>query len=265
MAGIIGLIAFFIILGLSLLVTKIATVALVMTGLSEEAANFQARSAFTGTGFTTSEAEKVVNHPVRRKIIMILMVLRSAGLVTIIISLILSLGISDGGNAVMRVVWLGSGALVLWILAKSKLLNKYLRNLIKRILTRWTDLDARDYASILHLYDEYRVMEVGITEGDWLEGKDLSKCKLNDEGVTVLGIVREDGTYVGAPQANTEIYAGDTLILYGRSKPLQELDKRRSVGGEISHEKAVDDQRNYMEKQDRKESQRKHKSQSSDS
>jgi hypothetical protein len=69
MIGIIGVIAFLTVLALSMLITGLATSALSMTGLSRESARFQARSAFTGTGFTTQEAEKVVNHPVRRRII----------------------------------------------------------------------------------------------------------------------------------------------------------------------------------------------------
>jgi hypothetical protein len=87
MVGIIGIIASLTVLGLSLVITRLATVSLNLTGLSWETAKFQARSAFTGTGFTTSESETIMNHPVRRKIIMGLMVARSAGLVSIIISL----------------------------------------------------------------------------------------------------------------------------------------------------------------------------------
>lgn len=45
-------------LTLSLLVTRIAAMALMLTGMSREAARFQARSAFTGVGFTTQEAEE---------------------------------------------------------------------------------------------------------------------------------------------------------------------------------------------------------------
>ena len=53
-------ISLFVILLISLLVVRIASVALVHTGLGREAARFQARSAFTGAGYTTSEAESVV-------------------------------------------------------------------------------------------------------------------------------------------------------------------------------------------------------------
>jgi len=37
--------------------------------LSVEAAHFQARSALTGVGFTTSESELIVGHPARRRIV----------------------------------------------------------------------------------------------------------------------------------------------------------------------------------------------------
>jgi hypothetical protein len=68
-----------IIVTLSLLVTRIATVALTLTGMSREQARFQARSALTGTGFTTSEAEEVTNHPVRRRIVLFLMLVLHPG------------------------------------------------------------------------------------------------------------------------------------------------------------------------------------------
>lgn len=83
--GLVGVVAFLTILGLSLVITGVTTVALTMTGLSEEAARFQARSAFTGTGFTRNEAESVVNHPVRRRAIMLLMIVRSTELLAIIL------------------------------------------------------------------------------------------------------------------------------------------------------------------------------------
>lgn len=60
-----AVVSLLVVLTVSLLVTRIATVALTATGLSRETARFQARSAFSGSGFTTSESEAVVRHPVR--------------------------------------------------------------------------------------------------------------------------------------------------------------------------------------------------------
>ncbi len=54
----IAIISLFVVLILSLITTRIATVALTLTGLSEETARFQARSALTGCGYTTQEAEQ---------------------------------------------------------------------------------------------------------------------------------------------------------------------------------------------------------------
>ena len=66
MAAIVSLI---VIAMVSLLAVRAGTTALMMTGLSWDTASFQSYSAFFGVGFTTREAEMVVNHPVRRRII----------------------------------------------------------------------------------------------------------------------------------------------------------------------------------------------------
>jgi hypothetical protein len=58
----IAVVSLLTVITVSVLITRIATVALSHTGLSRESARFQARSAFTGVGFTTSESEKAVNH-----------------------------------------------------------------------------------------------------------------------------------------------------------------------------------------------------------
>ena len=90
-------------LTVTLLITRIATVALTLTGLSHESARFQARSAMTGVGFTSRESEGVVNHPVRRRIIMWLMLLGNAGIVTMIATLMASfVNASPSNNEIVR-------------------------------------------------------------------------------------------------------------------------------------------------------------------
>ena len=78
------LISLMIIILFSIIVVRIGTVALEMTGLSREVARFQAQSAFTGTGFTTAESEHVVSHPARRRIIRILIFIGNAGVISAI-------------------------------------------------------------------------------------------------------------------------------------------------------------------------------------
>ena len=57
--------------------------------LERAKARFQALSALSGTGFTTREAESVVNHPRRRRIATWLIFIGNAGIVAFIILMIL--------------------------------------------------------------------------------------------------------------------------------------------------------------------------------
>lgn len=257
MIGIIGIITVLTALGLSMVITRMATVALTLMGLSREAARFQARSAFTGTGFTTSEAEKVTNHPVRRRIIMLLMIARSAGIITVIISLILSFaGSGSDDERLYRLIWLVAGVAMIWLLASSKYLNEGLERLISWALRRFTSLDVRDYASLLQLTGNYAITELAVKQDDWLADKQLAQCSLPEEGATVLGILRDDGTRVGAPKSSTKVYAGDTLILYGSEESLRTLDQRSAdAEGDEEHRRAVEAHQNREAEQERKESQ----------
>ena len=86
----IALISLLIIIALSIIVVRIGAIALELTGLSSEIASFQAQSAFSGAGFTTTESEAMVTHPVRRRIIRILILLGGAGVTTSMATLVLA-------------------------------------------------------------------------------------------------------------------------------------------------------------------------------
>ncbi len=224
----------------SLLITRIATMALTLTGLSREVARFQARSALSGVGFTTTEAESVVTHPVRRRIVLMLMLVGSAGLVTVMATLLLSFVNADREQALFRLLILAGGLGGILVVSKSPAVDRWLSRLIARGLTRWTDLDARDYARLLHLSDRYAVMELAVRPDDWVADATLSELNLRDEGVAVLGIQRPDGTYVGSPVGDSRISPHDTLVVYGPAARLSELDNRRKGNeGDEAHERAV--------------------------
>jgi hypothetical protein len=255
MASLFPIFSLLLVIVVSLLVVRVATVALVFTGLSQQLARFQARSAFTGAGFTTTESEKVTQHPLRRRIIMLLMLLGNAGLVTAISSLMLSF--LNSANREEGVVWyrllaLALGLVVLWGIAYSNWVDERMTRLIEWGLKRWTDLDVRDYSGLLHLARGYSVIELEVQRGDWLTEKNLANLKLNEEGVLVLGIEQGDGEYVGAPRGETKFVAGDTVILYGPSHALDNLDQRRTgSAGNWDHHRAVDKQRQTAEEEKR--------------
>ncbi|MHC4721808.1 MAG: TrkA C-terminal domain-containing protein, partial [Planctomycetota bacterium] len=75
---------FIIVLVASFIIVRIGAIAFQLSGLEWSLAKFQALSCFSGTGFTTREAELITGHPQRRRIATVLIVLGNAGLVTMI-------------------------------------------------------------------------------------------------------------------------------------------------------------------------------------
>lgn len=151
----VALITLFAIIILSLIVTRIATIALTLTGMSAEVARFQARSALTGAGFTTSESESMMSHPIRRRIIMILMLAGNAGIVTVIASLVLvsfNVGVSSWTGQLIIVV---AGLVILLALTQSSRVDKNLTRLINFALMKWTSIETTDTASLIYLGGEY--------------------------------------------------------------------------------------------------------------
>lgn len=230
-----AVIVLLLILLVALLVNRIATVALMATGMSRQYAKFQSRSAFTGAGFTTSEAEQVVSHPVRRRIVMILMLLGNAGLATVVATLLLGFTGADASEQALRGGVLVGGLAGIWLLAANHRFETALRKAFVRILRGNEDLLVHDYASLLHIGRDYTIGEIQVQDGDWMANRTLARMHLRDEGVIVLGIER-GVEFIGTPHGDSLIKAGDTLILYGTFNALSDLDDRtRGISGELSH------------------------------
>lgn len=258
MEAITGIAILLVVLTLCLLIARIATCALTFTGVSQDLARFQARSAITGCGFTTREAERIVEHPVRRRIIMLLMLLGNGSVVLAVTALIpvVMFPASDPNNRVLGLAWslfiLIAGMFLLWMAATSKWVDRQLFKMIGWALKRFTRLDVRDYHGLLHLSAGYTVTEVPASPGSWIVGKNLTELRLGDEGVHILGIRRADGNFVGTPTGRTYIRTDDTLLAYGLSDRLAELGIRKAgPDGDETHEKRSQEQRSRIEEETR--------------
>ena len=263
MEALTGIIVLLVALFMGLLITRIATVALVFTGLSRDLARFQARSAFTTCGFTTRESEQVVHHPVRRRIMMFLMILGNGTVVVAISSLIpVFMAVPDdtgsqGWMVTYRLLWLALGLLLLWLLASSKWIDRRLSRLIGWALTHFTGLEVQDYHGLLRMSEGYTARELEVHPGDWVVGRNLADLRLSDEGVQVLGIRRTNGDYVGTPTGSTYIRRDDTLVIYGRTAHLEELQRRKAgATGDEAHVKRIAEQRQVLEAIEKQERQR---------
>ena len=230
---------------ISIIIVRIGTVALEMTGLSRDVAAFQAQSAFSGTGFTTSESEYVVSHPVRRKIIRILIFLGSAGITSAIATLVLTFIGKSAEEAKQNFILLLGGLLALYLFVRSKWIDRMMRKIIRRLLNKFfPSLKIYDYNQLLGISKGYSIAQIKVKKNSWLANKTLRELQLDKEGVLVLGIYRKVGereVYLGVPSGNTKILPGDLVVLYGPEEVILNLSKRvKGIKGKIEHEEAVE-------------------------
>lgn len=221
-----ALIALAVIVLVALLIVQLGTNALMLSGMSLPTARFQAASAFFGVGFTTREAELVVNHPVRRRIILHLIVAGNVGLTSALATLIVSFVRASGEDGLphgllLLVVLLG----VLLIAAAWNLpfIKKPLDVLMQYSLQKAGMGRKVDYELLLKVHEGYCVSDLEISEGHPFAGKHLAESRPSDVGVVVLGIYHQNGGFEGAPDHEAIIKAGDTVMVYGTEDAVAEV------------------------------------------
>ncbi|WP_299392568.1 TrkA C-terminal domain-containing protein [Pelagibius sp.] len=210
----------FVVLTLSVLVIRTGAVALRLTGLPEATARFQARSAFTGTGFTTSESEALVNHPVRRRIISLLMVVGSLGFVSVMATVIVSLVGSSGsqGSMVQQLLWLAAVLVVLWFVALNPVADRIMCRFISALLTKTEGFGGRRPLTLLQLPADHCVLQVLAHPDSGLVGRNLQDIPFGDR--LILGLEKPDGRFLNRPAAEQALEAGDQVFLYGATEGL---------------------------------------------
>lgn len=213
-----SLLALLTIVFVSLLIVRVGTNALVLTGMSLSAARFQAASAFFGVGFTTAEAEMVVGHRVRRRIILHLIIAGNIGLTSALATLIVTfVGRSDeGASALFSIIGIVLlSILVLYVLASTGFIRRPMDALMRYSLEKAGVVRALDYELLLNVEHGYCVSDFKIGKDHPFEGKALHESRPNDLGIVILGITKPNGSFVGTPNKDEVLESGDTLMVYG--------------------------------------------------
>ncbi|BAO55966.1 TrkA C-terminal domain-containing protein [Nonlabens marinus] len=237
----IAAISLFLIVTLSALITKIASIALTHTGLSTESAKFQARSAYTGAGLSTQETELIMNHPVRRKIIYNLMLIGNAGIVTVMSSLILTFVLPETtASRLYGLLIIVVGLTGLWFAIRSKWVDRGLSKMISSMLRRYTDLEVQDFEAVLHLKSNYKISEAKVDADGWMCHKTLQELNLREEGITILGVYRKGEEYFGSPSGPFKLLPNDIVTIYGKADGIKSLYKRKKdFYAHLEHERFV--------------------------
>ncbi len=207
----------------SFIVVRIAGVAMRITGLADNVARFQCISALTGTGFTTSESEMIVNYPIRRRIVVGLMILGNLGLASTAATLIVSFDSvepNSGALATQALLFVVAIAGTLGVML-SRPVDSLLCSLIARVLRRTTSLGKRRYLRLLQLGDGYGITE-HVFRGEISVAAD--ELLLAHGELILLAIQREGRLQSGLSTATT-IAPMDVLICYGADHEHESLDK----------------------------------------
>jgi hypothetical protein len=216
-----SLLTLLVIVTVSLIVVRVGATALMMTGLSWDTASFQSYSAFFGVGFTTKEAELVVNHPIRRRIIRDLILAGNIGLTSVLATLIVTfVQIETTGTMFRTVGSIVAGLVGFVLLIKLPFLKRLLDWAIRKSLERAGVIHAMDYELLLRVEAGYCISEVEVLEDCSLANRFLKESRPSDRGIIVLGINRQSGDFIGAPGPNDQIQVGDVITVYGRDEDI---------------------------------------------
>lgn len=228
---------FIVTLIVSFIVVRVGAIAFQLTGLEWSLAKFQSLSCFTGTGFTTREAELVTGDKQRRRIATVLIICGHAGLVTMVATLAGSLVPSKGFKEKISepilpfplseeiVPFLNFAILIIAVYVIYRVfssrkyvgrLTRFLRNKIikKELFERVT------FEELLVATGGYGISRVKVSPDSAVRGKTLAELRLRQRGITVLAIIRGEETLPN-PAAGSKMQIGDELIAFGRLQDIK--------------------------------------------
>jgi len=206
----------------SFIIVRIGGFALQLTGIEPDVARFQALSAFSGTGFTTREAERVVGHRIRRRIVTILIIFGNAGTVTVIATLVASFTqVSDYVWIFIRLAIIIGGIFGLYQLVirsnvGQRILDRLQRPFVNRILRGIPAVEE-----VFHVEKDWGISFVMIKGSS--ESIGLSVADVTAGGdIEILSIDR-GGTYLTRPDREEKIMEGDRLLVYANRKSVKRI------------------------------------------
>ncbi|MCP1492887.1 putative membrane protein YphA (DoxX/SURF4 family) [Peribacillus frigoritolerans] len=216
-----------------ILVIEISVTLMKLTGLKGTVARFQVISMLTGTGFTTDESKSIIDHPVRRKISMFLILFGAFSLAVIISSI--STLLTDDLRLMELSIIIGI-LLVLTVLVKVPFLNNRLSNKMKSEMYNHYELWEHPIEEVLFLEEEDVVMEIDIYEDS--EFIDVKAFDVISDGADINILFIESGEVkIRKELYEYKIKLGDNLFLYGNkkeieetfSKEIEEMKKKKSA------------------------------------
>jgi hypothetical protein len=191
-----------------------AAVVFQRAGLSPAAATFEARSALTGSGYTTSESEVVVADPAARDAASMLFLMGFIGPVTLLGLLGFGFLIPASTDLQERVAALFGLLTLFFILERTGINVRLLEGPARRAAGVFGSRPEAPWRVV----GDHAVLALPVSASTLVAGTALGEHPFTDSTVTVLGIQRLGGgtsEYIAWPRPEEVIRSGDELVLYG--------------------------------------------------
>ncbi len=196
-----------------LLVYWLGSIALEATGMERGKARFQALSAITGTGFTTREAESVVNHPKRRRIVAWLILIGTTGVITLLVGLILIVRSGVEAPSTLFIIVVISLIAIVIVIIRIGIVSRISDVILRFVGTGLGRNWLRD-KEILYQTGSYVIVRIKLDEKVLKTGMKIGDIGLMEEGMTIIAIERKH-TVLSFPGIDEQVQPGDQLLCYG--------------------------------------------------
>lgn len=215
-----------------ILLIKIFTTLLRLTGVTNAKAKFQAISLISNTGFTTNEAEIITTSKARRNIAIAAMIsghVFSVVIVSLIINLISVFSMQELKSNYVNIILVFVGFFAIFIIFKIPFIKKGYEKLLEKFAMKI--MGTSQHENLIALLDNYgkeSVAEVTINRlPTIMKDKCLNDINLRDlYKINVLSVRRKGRAL--AVDKNTMLQEGDILILYGLHQNIIDLFKNEN-------------------------------------
>ncbi len=221
-----SLVLFIVFIFIYLMIVEIFVMLFRITGLPDEKARFQVVSMLTNSGYTTREAELVVNSRIRRKLSRFVMMFGYAFTVTIVstvVNIFLQFRQSMTWGAVASIPMIVIVVVIAWFVRRSKWLNHLVDKIIQKIANKFIYKTQTNPIIIIDKYGELSIARIDIKfMPEKLNNITLIDSKVRAEyGINFLVRKNSDGEVI--PKADTVFQVGDTLVVMGKESSIRDL------------------------------------------
>ena len=192
------------------------SIALEATGLERRKARFQALSALTNSGFTTREAESVVDNPGRRRIIFWLILLGNIGVASFLITLIIALRSGFEQPSARIIIFILVALLVIVLTIWLGIIGRLTGSIVTLLRKENTDKSPMR-EEVLYDADGYGLVRFTVGSKAAEGNISVSNTGLSERGLAVLAIERKDKV-LPFPAAEEKLLPGDQILCYGECK-----------------------------------------------